>query len=83
MLPLPQKDMRYCTGQDVREGDEVWLEGRGVGGKVVKLVLPGTHEARDWAAPDGGVLIEREELGLALATHPEKDHNLVLIRRSS
>lgn len=75
--------MRYCTGQDVREGDEVWLEGRGMGGKVVKLVLPGTLEARDWAAPDGGVLIEREELGLALATHPEKDHNLVLIRRSS
>jgi len=74
--------MRYSTGQDICEGDEVWLEGRGMPGRVVKVVLPGTLEARDWAAPDGGVLIEREELGLALATHPERDHNLVLIRRS-
>jgi hypothetical protein len=75
--------MRYCTGQDIREGDEVWLEARGLPAKVVKLILPGTPEARRWAAPDGGVLIERDELGLALATHPERDHNLVLIRRSS
>ncbi|HYV48996.1 MAG TPA: hypothetical protein VFA20_29250 [Myxococcaceae bacterium] len=74
--------MRYSTGQDIREGDEVWLEARAMPGMVVKVVLPGTLEAREWAAPDGGVLIEREELGLALATHPERDHNLVLIRRS-
>jgi hypothetical protein len=75
--------MKYSTGQDIREGDEVWLEARSVSGKVVKVVLPGTPEARTWEAPDGGLLIERGELGLVLATHPERNQDLVLVRRSS
>jgi hypothetical protein len=75
--------MRYSSGQDIREGDEVRIQGRVQSGRVVQIILPGTLEARDWSAPDGGVLIEGAGLGLSLTVHPERDPELVLVRRSS
>lgn len=74
--------MHYSAGQDIREGDEVRLGERIQSGRVVRIILPGTLEARDWVAPDGGVLIEQAGRGLSLTVNPERDPGLVLIRRS-
>lgn len=73
--------MRYSTGEEIHEGDEVRMEGRDQPGRVVKIVLPGTPDAESWSAPNGGILIEGGGLGLSLTTHPENDPELIFVRR--
>lgn len=77
--------MTYFSRDEVLEGDEVllWSGDAQRAGVVVKIIQAGSAEAEDWAAPEGGVLIEGGGLGLSLTTHPERDADVVLVRRRS
>lgn len=48
----------YYDGQEVREGDIVLPGMRDNKGTVVKVLAPGTPEAKNMSAPEGGILIE-------------------------
>lgn len=77
--------MKYKNGVEVREGDIVLIaHGRGAEqGVVRKVLLPGTQDALDWSAPDGGVLIEGGGLGLSVSASLEDDEDVVFVRRGA
>jgi len=77
--------MKYSSGTDVQEGDEVRIKHRGYDepGTVVQIIVPDTSDAKTWGAPEGGVLIEGGGLGLSLTTNLEKDPDVVFVRRRS
>jgi hypothetical protein len=75
--------VRYCSGEEVREGDEVVLvHGKDKApGKVIKVILRGSADAETWNAPDGGVLIEGGGLGLSLTVRLDNDPDVTFIGR--
>lgn len=78
---------QYHTGEAVRVGDTVVYGDRRA---IVEVILePASDEARQWDAPDGGVLIKEEEgsdavLGRVMLTPPDGEHweDLDLVRRA-
>ena len=77
--------MKYTSGIEVMEGDVVAIEHTGgpIEGVVLKVILPNTPDARAWAAPNGGVVIEGGGLGLSVTESLENDEDVVLVRRAS
>jgi hypothetical protein len=75
--------MKYFSGEEVQEGDEVqmWRDGSYLPGVVIEIVAPGSPAAETWSAPEGGVVIEGCGLGLSITTSLENDSELVLVRR--
>ena len=67
--------MKYFSGEDVCEGDEVRLDSGSTvrHGIVIKVIVAGSLEATEWGAPEGGVLIEGGGLGLSLTARPAED----------
>ncbi len=47
--------------------------------KILKIILPNTVDDEDWAAPNGGVLIEFDTGGLMLLSYLDED--IEFIRR--
>lgn len=76
--------MKYMTGEDIEEGDEVLIRGGAdyIPGVVVKVLVPGGDDVQSWAQPKGGVLIEGGRLGLTLTERPEQDPELTFVRRA-
>lgn len=74
---------KYHSGEQVMQGDEVlvWSNGQNHSGKVVRVLVPGSSEAVEWGAPDGGVFIEGGGLGLFVMTSLAEDPDIVLVRR--
>jgi hypothetical protein len=74
--------MKYGTGKEIKVGDSVKIHhGDGIFAEsvVVKLILPNTVDAKDWSAPNGGVLIQDSKIGLTLWNITDED--LVFIKR--
>jgi hypothetical protein len=77
--------MTYKDGTEVREGDVVLIRhtDSSFRGVVSKLIRPGTIDAGDWSAPEGGVLIEGGGLGLSVIKSLEQDEDVVFVSRAS
>ena len=77
--------MKYMSGIEVMEGDVIVSHhnGESVEGVVLKVLLPNTEDARDWASPNGGVLIEGGHLGLAVHKSLEDDEDIDFVRRAA
>jgi hypothetical protein len=74
--------MKYSTGKEIKVGDSVKIHhGNGIfiESEVVKIILPNTDEAKDWSAPNGGVLIQDNKIGLTLWNIIDED--LVFVKR--
>ncbi len=74
--------MKYGVGKEIKVGDSVKIHrGNGifVECEVVKIILPNTNDARDWSAPNGGVLIQDSKIGLTLWNIIDED--LVFVKR--
>ena len=74
--------MKYGTGKEIKMGDCVKIHyGDGVftESEVVKIILPNTVEAKDWSAPNGGILIQDNKIGLTLWNVIDED--LVFVKR--
>ena len=69
--------MKYHSGEEVNEGDIVTVRrgGMAVEATVLKIILPNTEDARNWSAPDGGVLIEGGSLGRSVTKSLEDDED--------
>jgi len=81
LLCMPENAPTYRTGEDVRAGDRVELDGSP--GRVVfvietKSYLP-DFPAAEWDYLDGGIMVETEKHGLVLLDSPDED--LVLVNR--
>jgi hypothetical protein len=77
--------MKYMSGIEVMDGDVVAIRrtDQSTEGVVRKVILPNTPDARSWAAPNGGVLIEGGGLGLSVTESLENDEDVVFVRRAS
>jgi hypothetical protein len=75
---------KYSNGIELQIGDVVAMQrsDRQEEGTVVKIIQPNTPDAEAWSAPDGGILIESEGLGLSLTTSLEQDPDIIFVRRS-
>lgn len=51
--------LRYVSGEVVAIGDTV-ITGNGNQGIIEKLLYPGTEEAKAFACPEGGVLVQED-----------------------
>jgi hypothetical protein len=74
--------MKYSTGKEIKVGDFIKIyHGNGIfiESEVVKIILPNTDDAKDWSAPNGGVLIQNSKIGLTLWNIMDED--LVFVKR--
>ena len=74
--------MKYSTGKEIKVGDFIKIHhenGIFIESEVVKIILPNTIDAKDWSAPNGGVLIQDSKIGLTFWNII--DEELVFIKR--
>lgn len=76
---------RYADGSEIMVGDHVsWLSNnvdKPHLGVIVAVLAPNTEEARNWGMPNGGYLVEMEDIGLTGSA--VADEEMSLIRRGS
>ena len=75
--------MRYQDGKEVQEGDVVLVQGPGARtrGVIRKVVVAGTQDAEEWSLPEGGVVIEGDELGLFVTRDLEEAEDISFVQR--
>lgn len=74
--------MKYLNGMDVQEGDVIKVRHQTqVDGVVLKVLLPGSKEAEDWAVPEGGVLMECLGLEVSSREDFEADEDITFVCR--
>ena len=76
--------MKYGTGDEVCVGDIVAIHSDGAWGRgeVIQLVAAESPEAKEWAAPRGGALIQGDRAGLFVVTSLEDDEDIELLHRA-
>jgi hypothetical protein len=75
--------MPYMDGTEVREGDVVAIrhDRSNSPGVVLKVLLPGTKDAKDWSLPKDGLLFKSDAYGLFVAESLEEDEDIVFVRK--
>lgn len=77
--------MKYRNSNiEVKVGDTVSVNftGKVAFAKVSNIIYPGTQDAIDWSAPEGGIMVESEETGLILCNDFENDEDVKFVRRT-
>jgi hypothetical protein len=71
--------LKYLSGESVLAGDvvRVVFQSSAVEARVKAVLVPGSSEALQWNAPEGGVMVESKETGLILWRAPDEDMKFV------
>jgi hypothetical protein len=71
--------LKYLSGEDVVAGDivRVTLQARPVEAKVAFVLIPGSAEALEWNAPEGGIMINSEATGWVLWRSADEDMTFI------
>ena len=74
----------YNSSIEVQIGDLVMVTfwGAPKAANIINIIFPNTQNAIYWSAPDGGVLLEGEEIGLVLCSALESDEDIEFIKRN-
>ena len=74
--------LTYLSGDAVVVGDivHVTFQSSPVEAYVVAVLIPGSTEALEWNAPEGGIMVNSEATGRVL--WPRADEDLEFIRRN-
>lgn len=67
--------MKYLSGEAVVAGDIVRVTFRSspVEAYVVAVLVPGSPEALEWNAPEGGIMVNSEATGRVLWSRADED----------
>ena len=73
--------LTYLSGERVVAGDvvRVTFQSRPVEARVIAVLTPGSAEALEWNAPEGGIMVNSEATGRVLWPMPDED--MTFIRR--
>jgi hypothetical protein len=74
--------LKYLSGEAVVAGDivRVTFQSRSVEAHVVAVLTPGSTEAVEWNAPEGGIVVTSEATGRVIWRGPDED--MTFIRRN-
>lgn len=74
--------MKYLSGEAVVAGDivRVTFQSSPVEAYVVAVLIPGSAEALEWSAPEGGIMVNSESTGRVLWRRADED--MAFIRRN-
>jgi hypothetical protein len=74
--------LKYLSGEAVVAGDivRVTFQSRIVEAHVAAVLIPGSAEALEWNAPEGGIVVNSEATGRVLWR--EADEDMAFIRRN-
>ena len=74
--------LKYLSGEAVVAGDmvRVTFQSSPVEAYVVAVLIPGSAEALEWNAPEGGILVNSRATGRALWRRADED--IAFIRRN-
>ena len=73
--------MKYLSGEAVMAGDvvRVTFQSSTVEAHVVAVLIPGSAEALEWNAPEGGIMVDSNATGRVLWRRADED--MAFIRR--
>jgi hypothetical protein len=73
---------KYLSGEVVMAGDivRVTFQTSPVEAHVVSVLTPGSADALEWSAPEGGVMVDSKATGRVLWGRPDED--MVFVRRN-
>jgi hypothetical protein len=74
--------LKYLSGEAVVAGDivRVTFQSSPVEAYLVAVLIPGSVEALEWNAPEGGIMVNSEATGRVLLRRVDED--LAFIRRN-